>query len=232
MNQYIYTRAYGLQPLIKGFNARWVNKANNVISLQLLKPNISAGTLEILTENTFTLKNFLGLDEIYVEKKGKFSFRDVFGDFSRFKFKIDYLENYPFGSRAVNIYDRPDIRKIIDFYMSSRQNEVFDLFYTLIAGQSNKVQTFYKATEILSAVIDLGNDFPKLIDSAKNINVLPPTYSEPTSTQGPGPVQTTNTSQNQTVTTVSQSQPTAQNKYILPLALLAALYVAKKKKLI
>lgn len=232
MAKYIFTRELGLQPRINNINARTVTKVGGKVVLQLLKPNLATGQVTLITEKTFSVDKFLGAENIVFEKKLDTVFYSVPLDFNRFTFKVTGVPNYPFGKYKVNIYDRTAIRKIIDTYVSVDAEKLQELFYSHIVGQENAVQTGYRSHEFLELIFEFGNDIWNIIDQVKNVSALPPTYSEPTSTQGPGPVQTTNTSQNQTVTTVSQSQPTAQNKYILPLALLAALYVAKKKKLI
>lgn len=235
MNQYIYTRAYGLQPLISGFNYRVVTQAGGKNVGQFLKPNISAGNVEVITEKSFLVNKFFGLDQIIVEKKGEAVFSEPLFDFNRFKIKVSGVPYYPFPRNSINIYDRPAITRILGVFLNSRIQEAQDLFYNYIAGQENARQTVYASMSFLELVFEFGDDIWKFIDQVKNVNTLPPTYSDPTTTttSGTGATILQNTSKTITQTTItatSGTQTVIKNKYLLPIGVLAFLYVAKKKK--
>lgn len=229
MENYIYTREYGLQTKILGFNFRVVNQAVGKSVGQFLRPNISAGSVQVISEKSFSVNSFFGLKQITFEKKGDAVFVEPVFDFNRFKIKVSGVPNYPFGNKSVNIYDREAIKRIIQTYVTTKVDEVFNLFYQSISNQENATQTVYRATEILELCFEYGNDIFKIIDQAKTINQIPPTYSENTAI---GTVSTTQPQNSNGTNTINSGQTTTnkQNKYLLPIGILIALVVAKKKK--
>lgn len=231
MTDYIYCREYGLQPAIQGYNYGY-SEANGrplVIINQSIKPDgqttdtrtgeILVQVKQVLYNKLITLKSFNGYDRIYVGKKSNFYFQKVFlglGD----KWKIRDLSGSSINNYKFNVYDRTEIRNILNEFLSRKQEDVFNLLYTTIREASG----LEKFLAILETVIEYKDDFIPLLTHAEEVFL---SVSDELIDKGKIKGNTTETG------TGISNRSSSTTKTILGLSLIGlGLYAMKKKKII
>lgn len=199
MNNFIYCREYGLQPVLPGINFG-ISEANGnppvIINQSVQKTKtVTKGTLElvqverVLYKKLITLSGFNGYNYLYVGKKTNLSFQNIAFDFTNDKWRIRDLSGHSLNNTKFNVYDRPKIKSILSQFLTNRVDEVFNLMYTTIATADG----LKKFLSILETVIEYKDEFFNLLKPLEIVYVDP--YADPKMTNNNSPGTNTGTGQ-------------------------------------
>lgn len=169
MTEFIYCREYGLEPAVYGFN--YGKSEANGNPLVIINRNVKTtdwivdtktnqelvSTKRTLYYKVITLENFLTYDRVYVGKRTNMYFQRVmlgFGDKWKIRDLAGNLNNLKF-----NVWDRAEVKGILNALLTEKQEEVFNLLYT----QIHKTDGVTKFLAVLESILEYKEDFLELL---------------------------------------------------------------------
>lgn len=183
--EFVFCREYGLQPVLYNVNFGRSQARDNppvIINQFAPKPTpVWTGGIQYKPENEvvpaervlyiklITLNNFKGYEKIYVGKTTNFYFRNIPFDFTNDKWQIKDLPNSSLNNFKFNVYDRAQIRSILNSFLTRKQEEVFNLLYATIPNGG-----LDKFLAILEVVIEYKDDFLKLLEPPADVPYVDP----------------------------------------------------------